>query len=86
MNSWVYAGFDETYRKLGVDFDKIYYESETYKLGKEIVISALENKVFFTGMMIIQSGLILRRRSRSETFAALRWHSSLYDTGSWNSC
>jgi arginyl-tRNA synthetase len=47
MNSWVYAGFDETYRKLGVDFDKIYYESETYKLGKEIVLTALDNKVLY---------------------------------------
>ena len=44
MNSWVYAGFDETYKKLGVDFDKIYYESETYKIGKEIVLSSTERK------------------------------------------
>lgn len=47
MNSWVYAGFDETYRKLGVDFDRIYYESETYKLGKEIVLSALEKNILY---------------------------------------
>ena len=47
MNSWVYAGFDETYDKLGVDFDKIYYESDTYKLGKEIVLTALENNVLY---------------------------------------
>lgn len=47
MNSWVYAGFDETYRKLGVDFDRIYYESETYKLGKEIVLTALEKKILY---------------------------------------
>jgi arginyl-tRNA synthetase len=47
MNSWVYAGFDETYRKLGVDFDHIYYESETYKLGKEIVLEALEMKILY---------------------------------------
>ena len=47
MNSWVYAGFDETYRKLGVDFDRIYYESETYKLGKEIVLSALERNILY---------------------------------------
>ena len=46
MNSWVYTGFDETYRKLGVDFDKIYYESDTYKIGKDIVLSALERKHF----------------------------------------
>ena len=42
MNSWVYKGFDETYKKLGVDFDKIYYESDTYKVGKDIVLNALE--------------------------------------------
>ena len=42
MNSWVYEGFDVTYRALGVEFDRIYYESETYKLGKEIVLRSLE--------------------------------------------
>ncbi len=47
MNSWVYAGFDETYRKMGVDFDRIYYESETYKLGKELVLSALEQNILY---------------------------------------
>jgi arginyl-tRNA synthetase len=47
MNSWVYAGFDETYSKLGVDFDKIYYESDTYKKGKEIVLSALQNNILY---------------------------------------
>jgi arginyl-tRNA synthetase len=47
MNAWVYAGFDETYRKMGVDFDRIYYESETYKLGKELVLSALEQNILY---------------------------------------
>jgi arginyl-tRNA synthetase len=47
MNSWVYAGFDETYKKLGVDFDKIYYESETYKLGKDIVLEALNRNILY---------------------------------------
>ncbi len=47
MNSWVYAGFDETYKKLGVDFDKIYYESETYKIGKDIVLTALKEKILY---------------------------------------
>ena len=47
MNSWVYAGFDDTYKKLGVDFDIIYYESETYMLGKEIVIDALDKKILY---------------------------------------
>jgi arginyl-tRNA synthetase len=47
MNSWVYAGFDETYKRLGVDFDKIYYESETYKDGKEIVLKALNEGILY---------------------------------------
>jgi arginyl-tRNA synthetase len=47
MNSWVYKGFDETYEKLGVDFDKVYYESETYKDGKEIVLKALNDKILY---------------------------------------
>jgi arginyl-tRNA synthetase len=47
MNSWVYAGFDETYRKLGVDFDRIYYESNTYKLGRELVLKALDQKILY---------------------------------------
>ena len=47
MNSWVYAGFDETYRKLGVDFDKIYYESETYKTGRDLVLTALDKNIFY---------------------------------------
>jgi arginyl-tRNA synthetase len=41
MNEWVYKGFDVTYHRLGVDFDKIYYESDTYKLGKDIVLDSL---------------------------------------------
>ncbi|MBR6432092.1 MAG: arginine--tRNA ligase, partial [Muribaculaceae bacterium] len=47
MNEWVYAGFDETYRRLGVDFDKIYYESETYLEGKGKVLEGLEKGVFY---------------------------------------
>ncbi|HBC80312.1 MAG TPA: arginine--tRNA ligase [Bacteroidales bacterium] len=47
MNSWVYAGFDETYKMLGVDFDKIYYESETYIIGKEIVLKGLEENILY---------------------------------------
>ncbi len=45
MNQWVYAGFDVTYRTMGVDFDKIYYESETYKLGKSLVLEGLAKGV-----------------------------------------
>ena len=47
MNSWVYAGFDETYKRLGVDFDKIYYESETYLEGKEKVMEGLEKGIMY---------------------------------------
>ena len=47
MNSWVYAGFDETYKRLGVDFDKIYYESETYLEGKEKVLEGLEKGIMY---------------------------------------
>lgn len=47
MNAWVYAGFDITYKTMGIDFDKTYYESETYLLGKELVLEGLENGVLF---------------------------------------
>ena len=47
MHNWVYAGFDETYRKMGVSFDKIYYESNTYLEGKEKVMEGLEKGFFF---------------------------------------
>ncbi|MBP5515717.1 MAG: arginine--tRNA ligase [Bacteroidales bacterium] len=47
MNGWVYAGFDETYKKMGVSFDKIYYESNTYLLGKELVQKGLDLGVLF---------------------------------------
>lgn len=47
MNDWVYAGFDETYRELGVSFDKIYYESETYLPGKDEVLRGLQEGVFY---------------------------------------
>ncbi|WP_318342986.1 arginine--tRNA ligase [Flagellimonas baculiformis] len=47
MNSWVYEGFDITYKNLGVDFDKLYYESDTYLLGRDVVKDGLEKGVFF---------------------------------------
>lgn len=47
MNGWVYEGFDSTYKKIGSDFDKTYYESNTYLLGKDIVQQGLDKKVFF---------------------------------------
>ncbi len=47
MNGWVYAGFDQTYRRMGVDFDKIYYESQTYLEGKEKVLEGLEKGLMY---------------------------------------
>ena len=47
MNEWVYAGFDQTYKRMGVDFDKIYYESETYLEGKEKVLEGLEKGLMY---------------------------------------
>lgn len=47
MNEWVYAGFDASYKQLGVDFDKFYYESEMYLVGKELVLEGLKKGVFF---------------------------------------
>ena len=47
MNSWVYKGFETTYKNMGVDFDKLYYESETYLLGRDVVKEGLEKGVFF---------------------------------------
>ncbi|EKF55807.1 arginyl-tRNA ligase [Galbibacter marinus] len=48
MNGWVYDGFNKTYKNLGVDFDQLYYESNTYLLGKDIVAEGLEKGVFYT--------------------------------------
>ncbi|MES1221555.1 MAG: arginine--tRNA ligase, partial [Bacteroidota bacterium] len=47
MNGWVYEGFDETYKRIGSDFDKIYYESDTYILGKNLVAEGLKKGIFF---------------------------------------
>lgn len=47
MNGWVYAGFDATYKRMGVDFEKLYYESNTYLLGKEEVLKGVEGGVFY---------------------------------------
>jgi len=47
MNGWVYSGFDVTYKRMGVDFEKLYYESQTYLLGKEEVLKGVEKSVFF---------------------------------------
>ncbi|MCH5226099.1 MAG: arginine--tRNA ligase [Muribaculaceae bacterium] len=47
MNGWVYAGFDETYKRLGVDFDKIYYESDTYLEGKDLVLGGIDSGIMY---------------------------------------
>ena len=47
MNHWVYDGFDVTYKQMGVDFDKIYYESDTYKVGRDMVLEGLDKEVFY---------------------------------------
>jgi arginyl-tRNA synthetase len=47
MNSWVYAGFDQTYKAMGVDFDKIYYESETFQTGRDMVLQGLDKGIFY---------------------------------------
>ncbi|MFY7672483.1 arginine--tRNA ligase [Tenacibaculum sp. MEBiC06402] len=47
MNGWVYEGFDVTYKNIGVDFDKLYYESDTYLLGKDLIEQGLKDGVFF---------------------------------------
>ena len=47
MNAWVYKGFDETYYKMGVDFDKVYYESQTYLLGKDLVMDGVKKGVLY---------------------------------------
>lgn len=52
MNGWVYTGFEKTYTSLGVSFDKYYYESNTYKLGKDLVKEGLESGVFFKKKMV----------------------------------
>lgn len=58
MNGWVYAGFDETYKRLGVDFDKIYYESQTYLIGKKEVEEGLV-KAFSTAATMARCGSTL---------------------------
>lgn len=47
MNGWVYSGFEATYKQMGVDFDKLYYESETYLLGKDEVLKGIDQGIFF---------------------------------------
>lgn len=52
MNGWVYKGFEETYKRMGVDFDNYYYESQTYLLGKKFVDEGLSQGVFIRNQMV----------------------------------
>ena len=47
MNGWVYNGFNKTYKDLGVNFDSLYYESDTYLIGKDIITHGLDKQIFF---------------------------------------
>jgi len=47
MNSWVYDGFESTYRRMGVEFDSLYYESDTYSIGRKLILDGLEKGIFF---------------------------------------
>ena len=79
MNDWVYQGFDETYKAMGVGFDKIYYESETYLEGKTKVEEGLAKGLFFRkpdGSVwadLSNEGLDQKLRAPS------RWHKRLHD-------
>ena len=81
MNSWVYAGFDETYKALGVAFDKIYYESETYLVGKRKVMDGLERGLFFKKEDESGLGRPHPGGPRPETADPRRRHLGLYDAG-----
>ena len=58
MNGWVYEGFDTTYRNLGIEFDKLYYESDTYLLGKDIIEDGLSKEIFYKKDLKMQTKMI----------------------------
>ena len=81
MNAWVYAGFDVTYKRLGVSFDKIYYESNTYILGKAMVQEGLTSGAFYqkednsVWVDLTADGLdekIVQQLSRIQCFSSVR--------------
>lgn len=77
MNEWVYAGFNESYKALGVDFDKIYYESETYTTGHDMVLEGVEKGVFYKkddGKVRVD--LLYSRRPRRKSAPAQRRQSA----------
>ena len=83
MNSWVYDGFDVTYKNLGVDFDTLYFESDTYLLGKDSIDEGLKSEVFYQK----EDGSVwcdLTDEGLDEKIViTFRWHSSLHDTRYW---
>ena len=81
MNGWVYEGFDVTYKALGVDFDKVYYESQTYLLGKSLVEEGLRKGVFYRRRRQFGVDRPHGRRTGRETAAARRRHVGLHDAG-----
>ena len=60
MNGWVYEGFNSTYARMGVDFEKLYYESDTYLLGKEEVMKGVERECFSKKRWICLGGPYIR--------------------------
>ena len=72
MNDWVYAGFDETYRMMGVTFDKIYYESNTYLEGKEKVMGGPGRKASSTGKKMALYGQTSRVRGWTTSCCCVR--------------
>ena len=84
MNNWVYKGFEETYKNLGVIFDKLYYESDTYQIGKEVVNNGLKNKIFYSkednlfGAIFIgkMDGKLLTRSDGTSVYMTSRYWNS----------
>lgn len=74
MNDWVYAGFDETYSQMGVTFDKIYYESQTYIPGKEEVLRGLSEGLFYQKRMVLYGLILLRMAWTTSCFCVLTVH------------
>ena len=81
MNSWVYAGFDATYARIGSDFDKIYFESDTYLLGKKLVEMGLRKGGIFPKRRWQRLDRPVRRRAGSEDRPAPGWDSGLHHAG-----
>lgn len=81
MNDWVYAGFDETYKMMGVTFDKIYYESNTYLEGKEKSDGRFGERIFLSERRRFRMGRPYRRGTGSQAASPCRRYFCLYDPG-----